>query len=36
MELVRPITGSAGRTVIVERDEAAIIDWYLQRNVHGQ
>lgn len=33
--LVRPVTGNAGRTVIVERDEAAIIDWYLQRSVNG-
>jgi hypothetical protein len=30
--LVRPAATSAGRTVIVERDESAIIDWYLQRN----
>ena len=27
--LLRPINASAGRTVIVERDETAIIDWYL-------
>ena len=26
---------SGGRGVIVERDEAAIIDWYLQRNASG-
>jgi hypothetical protein len=30
--LVRPVTGSDGRTVIVERHAAAITDWYLQRN----
>jgi hypothetical protein len=29
--LVRPVPGATGRTVIVERDEAAIIDWYLGR-----
>jgi hypothetical protein len=28
--LVREVPGSAGRTVIVERDEAALLDWYLQ------
>jgi hypothetical protein len=33
--LVRPVPGGAGRTVIVDRDEAAIIDWYLQRNASG-
>jgi hypothetical protein len=33
--LVRPVPGGAGRTVIVEHDEAAIIDWYLQRNASG-
>jgi hypothetical protein len=30
--LVRAAPGSAGRSVIVERDEDAIIEWYLQRN----
>jgi hypothetical protein len=31
--LVRVVSGGGqGKTLIVERDEAAIIDWYLQRN----
>lgn len=33
--LVRPVSGNVGRSVIVERDDAAIIDWYLQRNSSG-
>jgi hypothetical protein len=28
---VRPVAGSAGRAVIVERDEAEIIRWYLAK-----
>jgi hypothetical protein len=36
LKLVRPIIGEGtGRTVIGERDEAAIIDCYLQRNAAG-
>lgn len=27
--------GGQGKTLIVERDESAIIDWYLQRNASG-
>jgi hypothetical protein len=30
--LVREVPGGAGRTVIVERDEAALVDWYLQQS----
>jgi hypothetical protein len=29
--LVREVPGSAGRTVIVERDDGALVDWYLQQ-----
>jgi hypothetical protein len=29
--LVRRVPGTTGRAVIVERDDAAIINWYLQR-----
>jgi Fic family protein len=29
--IVRPVPGAPGRTVIVERDEAGIIEWYLER-----
>jgi hypothetical protein len=33
--LVRVVSGGGqGKTLIVERDEAAIIDWYLQRNAN--
>jgi hypothetical protein len=33
--LIRVVSGGGqGKTLIVERDEAAIIDWYLQRNVN--
>ena len=29
--VVRRVQGTTGRAVIVERDEAAIINWYLER-----
>jgi len=33
--LVRVVSGGGqGKTLIVERDEAGIIDWYLQRNAN--
>lgn len=34
MQLVRPLShASAGKAVVVERDEGAIVQWYLQRSV---
>lgn len=29
--IVRAVPGTTGKAVIVERDEAGILDWYLQR-----
>jgi Fic family protein len=29
--IVRPVPGASGRTVIVERDEAGIIQWHIER-----
>lgn len=31
LRLLRPVPGGSGNSVIVERDEGAIVDWYLQR-----
>jgi hypothetical protein len=33
--IVRPVPGSGGRTVIVERDEDAIIRWHVERTSPG-
>jgi hypothetical protein len=35
LRLVRVVSGGGqGKTLIVERDEAAIVDWYLRRNAN--
>jgi Fic family protein len=33
--IVRPVPGDSGRTVIVERDEARIIRWHIERTASG-
>jgi hypothetical protein len=32
--LVRKVPGATGRAVIVERDDAGILDWYLRREAY--